>query len=49
MTMEYLLILLFYDFYNSIELIKLEINCVHMETSLIRYDHNYKPSLVTLN
>ena len=46
---EYLLILLFYLFYNNIQLIKMEINCVYTETSLIPYDHNYKPHLVTLN
>ena len=46
---EMLLILLFYHFYNNIQLIKMEINCVYTETSLIHYDHNYKPHLLTLN
>ena len=49
MTVESLLILLFYHFYNNIKLIQIGISCVYMEALLIHYDHNCKPHLVTLN
>ena len=49
MTVESLLILLFYHFYNNIKLIQIGISCVYMEALLIHYDHNCKPHLATLN
>ena len=49
MTVERMLIWIFYPFYNNNELIKLEINCAYMETSFIHYKHSYKPHLIILN